>query len=157
MSHLASEYFTYPQKPNEDCFFPPRLRLSSCLVQARPRYLSTLPYHLRTQCPHTRRLDNCGSGGCQSSPAELTILCGDGTTAAGSVTPAPVSVTASNCPVIEVAGTTGASNDGFYYDDRSDLGDDVTQFKGYEYVAGELTRCIFSLLALTLLFTGGPM
>ncbi|CAN0385283.1 unnamed protein product [Ectocarpus fasciculatus] len=85
------------------------------------------------------RLDNCGSGGCQSSPAELTILCGDGTTAAGSGTPAPVSVTASDCVIIEVAGTSGAASDGFYYDDGSDLGDGVTQFGGYDDVNGELT------------------
>ncbi|CBJ33995.1 expressed unknown protein [Ectocarpus siliculosus] len=85
------------------------------------------------------RLDNCGTGGCQSSPAELTIVCGDGTTAAGSGTPAPVSVTASDCEAIEVAGTSGAESDGFYYDDGSELGDGVTQYVGYDVVNGELT------------------
>lgn len=105
--------------------------------------MSTLPHHSRTRRSYTRRLDNCGTGGCQSSPAELTILCGDGTTASGSGTPAPASVTPSDCGVIEVAGTSGAESDGFYYDDGSELGDGVTQYGGYDVVNGELTRCVF--------------
>lgn len=70
----------------------------------------------------------------------MTILCGDGSTA-GSVTPAPVSATSSSCGIIEVAGTSGAASDGFYYDEGN-LADGVTQYQGYDDVDGELTRWV---------------
>lgn len=92
-----------------------------------------------TRAPGPCRLDSCSSSGCISSPAEVTILCGDGSTAS-SATPAPVSVTSSSCGIIEIAGTSGAASDGFYYDE-GDLADGVTQYQGYDEVNGELTRC----------------
>lgn len=46
---------------------------------------------------------------------------------------------------MEVAGTSGAANDGFYYDDSSDPADGVTQYTGYDEANGELTRfvCVY--------------
>lgn len=71
----------------------------------------------------------------------MNILCGDGSKA-GSATPAPVSPTSSDCGIIEVAGTSGAVGDGFYYDDGSSPANGVTQYQGYDDANGELTRCV---------------
>eukprot|EP00903_Cladosiphon_okamuranus_P015356 g14182.t1 len=80
---------------------------------------------------------NCPSeAGCTSSPVDVSVLCSDGSTA-GSATPAPV--TTSDCVIIEVAGTSGAASDGFYYDDGSQPSDGVAQYVGYDTVNGELT------------------
>lgn len=79
-----------------------------------------------------------------SNPADVDILCSDGSTA-GSATPAPASATSSDCAIVEVAGTSGAVSDGFYYDDGSNPEDGVAQYKGYDNVNGELTRCLASV------------
>eukprot|EP00752_Nemacystus_decipiens_P017484 g15676.t1 len=91
------------------------------------------------------RLDSCSTSGCTSSPADVDILCSDGSTA-GLATPAPVSATSSSCGVIEVAGTSGAVSDGFYYDEGN-LADEVARYQGYDAVNGELTSNGNSVLA----------
>lgn len=78
-------------------------------------------------------------GTCDSTPIAIGIVCGDGT---GEVAPAPTSAPfiSSECDIVEVAGTSGASFDGFFYNDGSPLEDGVVQYIEYALVGDDLSR-----------------
>ncbi|CAM9389967.1 unnamed protein product, partial [Hapterophycus canaliculatus] len=84
------------------------------------------------------RLDDCDEF-CTSIPVDVGILCSDGSTA-GSTTPSPLPASVSDCEILEVAGTSGAGKDGFYYDDGAEPADGVKQYTGYDDVNDELVR-----------------
>lgn len=84
------------------------------------------------------RVEDC-TGSCESTPIAIDIVCGDGS---GPVVPSPTPApfTASDCDIVEVAGTLGASVDGYFYNDGSTLEDGVAQYIEYALVGDDLSR-----------------